>query len=84
MDIIISMLSGLVTRTVEGVVKNRLVFDASRWVNLLIKDQHVKLSHLEKALELTEEGDYQATFDLKSAFYHIRIKEEHQRLENLR
>jgi hypothetical protein len=70
---------GLVTRKTEKGVKHRLVFDASRWLNEKIIDQHVKLSHLEKALELTEENDYQATFDLKSAFYHIRIVEDQQK-----
>jgi hypothetical protein len=70
---------GLVSKTVEGVTKDRLVFDASRWVNLKIEEKHVKLAHLEKALELTEPEDHQATFDLKSAFYHIKIKESHQK-----
>ena len=50
-----------------------------RWVNLKIADQHVKLAHLEKALELTEDDDWQATFDLKSAFYHIRIADDQHR-----
>jgi hypothetical protein len=70
---------GLVTRKVEGKVKNRLVFDASRWLNLKIEEQHVKLTHLEMALELTEDEDYQATFDLKSAFYHIKIRDDHHK-----
>jgi hypothetical protein len=70
---------GLVTRTVEGIEKDRLVFDASRWLNLKMADQPVKLAHLDKALEITNEDDYQATFDLKSAFYHIKIHEDHQK-----
>lgn len=70
---------GLVTKKLEnGDLKHRLVFDASRWVNGYIKDQKVTLAHLEKALELTEKGDWQVIFDLKSAFYHIKIAEDHQ------
>jgi hypothetical protein len=50
---------GLVTKEAEGKVKHRLVFDASRWVNKFVKDQHVTLSHLNKALEMTEYNDWQ-------------------------
>ena len=68
---------GLVSKIQDdGSMKHRLVFDASRCLNLCIKDQKVTLSHLEKALEMTEEGDWQTVFDLKSAYYHIRITEE--------
>jgi len=70
---------GLVSRTIDGKIKHRLVFDASRCVNLAIKDQHVTLSHIEKVLEMTEKDDLQCVFDLKSAFYHIRIAEEDQK-----
>lgn len=70
---------GLVSkRTENGDLKHRLVFDASRWINLHIKDQKVTLAHLEKALELTEKDDWQVIFDLKSAYYHIKICEEDQ------
>ena len=68
---------GLVSKVVaDGSTKHRLVFDASRWLNLLIPEQKVTLSHLDKALQITEPGDWQAIFDLKSAFYQIRICEE--------
>ena len=70
---------GLISKMVDGIRKDRLVFDASRHLNLLIKDQKVTLSHLEKAIEITEKDDWQSTFDLKSAFYHIRIAEEHHK-----
>ncbi len=70
---------GLVSSVVDRKMKDRLIFDASRWLNLKMQDQHVKLAHLEKALELTEKDDYQATFDLKSAFYHIKIHEDHKK-----
>lgn len=70
---------GLVSKLQEdGSTKHRLIFDASRWVNRFIKDQVVTLSHLEKALNLTERNDWQIVFDLKSAYYHIKICKEHQ------
>ncbi len=69
---------GLVSKAQPGgKMKHRLVFDASRWVNEHIKDQKVTLSHLEKALEMTEKNDWQVVFDLKSAYYHIRMADEH-------
>ena len=57
----------------EGIMKNRLCLDLSRCVNLCIKDQQVTLSHLQRALEITKEGDYQTKYDLKSAYHHIKI-----------
>jgi hypothetical protein len=38
----------------------------------------VRLNHLDKALEITRQGDFQVVYDLSSAYYHIRIAEEHQ------
>ncbi len=70
---------GLISKVLpDGTFKHRLVFDASRWVNKFIMDQHVTLSHLQKALDITEKGDWQVVFDLKSAFYHVQIR-PHQR-----
>jgi len=66
---------GLVTKEKDNVIKHRLVWDASRHLNLILEKHNVKLAHLERALEITEEGDFQAVFDLKSAYYNIRIKE---------
>jgi hypothetical protein len=57
----------------EGILKNRLCLDLSRCVNLCIKDHKVTLSHLQRALELTKEGDYQVKYDFKSAYHHIKI-----------
>ncbi len=57
----------------------RLVWDASRWVNLFLKNQKVTLTDLEKALEATEKGNWQSVFDLQSAYYNIKIKEDHQK-----
>jgi hypothetical protein len=68
---------GLVTKTLEdGSLKHRLVYDASRHLNKYVQVPHVRLSHLEKALEITQEDDFQVIFDLKSAYYHIKIVPE--------
>lgn len=70
---------GLVTKLQsDGTEKHRVVFDASRCVNLHLEKLKVTLSHLDKALELTEEGEYQSIFDLASCYYHIKIFEAHQ------
>ena len=61
----------------DGSEKLRLCWDGSRCVNLCLKEQKVTLAHLQRALELTEEEDYQTTYDLKSAYHHIRINEAH-------
>ncbi len=72
---------GLVSKLQDdGTIKHRLIFDASRWLNKFIEDQKVTLAHLDKALGITEKGDWQVVFDLKSAYYHIRICEEQQDL----
>ncbi len=68
---------GLVTTVVKGVEKHRMVFDASRWVNLHTTPPPVKLVHLTRAVQMTRKGDFQAIFDLRSAYYHIKIAEEH-------
>lgn len=68
---------GLVTKEKDGKVKHRLVWDASRHLNGILEKQKVKLSHLERALEMTIHNDFQSVFDLKSAYYNIKIR-EHQ------
>ena len=57
----------------DGLNKKRLCWDGSRCVNLCIKEQKVTLSHLQRALELTRDQDYQMTYDLKAAYHHIKI-----------
>jgi hypothetical protein len=70
---------GLVTKIQEdGSSKHRLVYDASRHLNKFLEVPHVRLSHLERALEITEQDDFQVTFDLTSAYYHVKIKAEQQ------
>ena len=71
---------GLVSRMQDnGQMKHRLVLDVSRHVNRYIDVPHVRLSHLDRAIELTQEGDYQLIFDLVSAYYHIKIEESQQK-----
>ena len=57
----------------DGITKNRLCWDGSRCVNLYVKEQKVVLSHLRRSLEITREGDFQVTYDLKAAYHHVRI-----------
>ena len=68
---------GLVTKTISGVITHQLVLDVSRWVNLFTIPAPVRLAHLEKALEITEKGDFQTIFDLKSAYHNVIIAPEH-------
>ena len=57
----------------DGFIKKRLCWDGSRCVNTYLKEQKVTLAHLQRALEITREGDFQVTYDLKAAYHHIRI-----------
>jgi len=67
---------GLVTKDLpDGSKKYRLVWDASRHVNTFVEVPHVRLAHLEKALEISEKDEQQIIFDLASAYYHIKIEE---------
>ncbi len=68
---------GLVVKTVNGEVKHRLVLDASRWINLHVQPPAVKLVYLERALQITRENDFQIVFDLRSAYYNVKIAEDH-------
>lgn len=67
---------GLVSKMKGGKLKHRLVWDASRHLNNILEKQRVKLTHLEKALEITNQNDFQVVFDLKSAYYNIKIAED--------
>jgi hypothetical protein len=58
-----------------GKRKLRLCLDASRCINHLLQRQKVALSHLNKALEMTKEGDFQVKYDLTSAYHHINISD---------
>ena len=75
----VSPLTGA-ARQVQGDLKNRLCWDGSRHINLLLRKAPVKLSSLEKALDILLPGDYQATYDLSSAYHHIAIHPDYQDL----
>ncbi len=68
---------GLVTRVIDGAEKHRLVFDASRCINLHTSPPPVKLVHLARAVQMTRRGDFQVVFDLSSAYYHVKIADHH-------
>lgn len=63
----------------DGTTKHRLALDLSRHVNKFIETPHVRLSHMDKAIELTKENDLQLIFDLISAYYHIKIDSDQHR-----
>jgi len=69
---------GLISKTVDGKLKHRLVFDASRWVNNFVSPPAVKLTFFERALELITPNCIMGTFDLRSAYYHVRLYDAHQ------
>jgi hypothetical protein len=63
----------------DGTEKKRLCWDGSRFINPRLKKFPVNLAHLQTALEITEEGDFQTKYDLTQAFFHIKIWEgDHQ------
>jgi hypothetical protein len=67
---------GLVSKTQEdGMIKHRLIL-MRQDINTFIDLPHVRLNHLDKALEITRENDFQIIFDLATAYYHIKIKED--------
>ena len=65
-------------RTLGDLEKLRLCLDLSRYINTLLQKEAVKLSGIDKCTQNLLPGDYIATYDLTSAFHHIRIFEEHQ------
>jgi len=66
----------IIKEDAEGKRKVRLIFDASRCLNKHLDPKHVKLTHLERALQLTKKGDFQVVFDLQQAYYHVKIRPE--------
>ena len=67
------------SRYVDGLLRLRMCIDLSRYINLLLKKEAVTLPSLDKALHLLLPGDFQATFDLKSAFHHVLIHPDHRK-----
>lgn len=45
-------------------------------MNKFIKDQPVRLAHLEEAEKLLEEGDIQTSFDMENMYFQIKINEQ--------
>jgi len=70
---------GLVSKTTKSGLKHRLIFDASRCVNLFVQPPSVKLSCLQKALDITYANSWQGVFDLTSAYYHVLINKDHRK-----
>jgi hypothetical protein len=62
-----------VKRKEDGTIKLRLVLDLSRCVNLAIADDKFRMASIQDALNGTRQGDFQLTFDLKSAFHHLAL-----------
>jgi hypothetical protein len=62
----------------NGSVKKHLCWDGSHYINPKLKKEKVCLLHLQAALEITRSRDWQAKYDLANAFFHIKIKQEHQ------
>ena len=67
------------SRYVDSLLRLRMCIDLSRYINLLLKKEAVTLPSLDKALHLLLPGDFQATFDLKSAFHHVLIHPDHRK-----
>ena len=63
----------------QGIIKRRLCLDLSRHVNLCLQQQQVTLAHLQRAVGMTEQGDYQTKYYLTSAYFHIKIEEAHKK-----
>lgn len=57
--------------------KLRLCLDLSRSVNQFIDLPKVVLADLKVALKLTDPNDWQAVYDLSSAYHHIKMLDKH-------
>ncbi len=76
---VVSPLTVATRKNTDGSVKRRLCWDGSRFLNPLLKDNKVKLAHLQAALEITRKGDFQYKYDLANAFFHIKIRPDHRK-----
>lgn len=65
---------GLVSKSLNGVVKHRLIFDGSRVVNDHVNPPVVKLAYLQKACLKLSKNQLLGVFDLKSCYFHIKIR----------
>ena len=57
--------------------KLRLCLDVSRSVNKFLNIPKVVLADLRTALQITDPNDWQAVYDLSSAYHHIKILKDH-------
>ena len=74
----VSPLTVAVRKLGDGEEKLRLCLDLSRYINTLLRKEAVKLAGIDKCLQNLLPGDFIATYDLTSAFHHVKIHEEHQ------
>jgi len=58
--------------------KRRIIVDASRQLNDFLPDGKVRLDHLFKVAPLIPAGAWLTTLDLKSGYYHLRIRDDHR------
>ena len=65
-------------RQMGDIEKLRLCLDLSRYINKLPRKEAVKLAGIDICTQSLLPGDYMATYDLTSAFHHVKIHEEHQ------
>jgi len=64
---------GLISKSVNGTIKHRIIFDGSRIVNDHVDPPVVKLAYLQKACMKLEKNQLLGVFDLKSCYFHIKI-----------
>ncbi len=60
----------------DGSTKKRLCLDGSRYINLLLPRESFRMTTVQLAAEMIEEGDWQFTYDLESAYFHVMIAEK--------
>ena len=65
-------------RTIGDQEKLRLCLDLSRYINTLLRKEAVKLAGIDTCTQSLLPGDFIATYDLSSAFHHVKIYEPHQ------
>ena len=58
--------------------KLRLCLDLSRYIDLLLQKERVKLAGIDKCVQALLPEDFIATYDLSSAFHHVQIYGPHQ------
>jgi len=59
--------------------KKRLIVDASRAINPTLTDGHVRLPTLARVAPEVPQGAWLCTLDLKSGYYHWRVREQDRR-----